>query len=889
MKCQPHFFRALIGAFAAMITLTIAAGSVQAQATVDIGPMTWTPRSDWINVKNCSAITGGPNAVGNGTADDTAAIQAVFNYLEYNQNTVSHPELTNVTTPKYLTVYFPAGTYLISNTLRLNSLQNTGMVGVSLIGCGSNTTIKWADNAPLGLAMFAPNGTDYMRYLGFVWDGNNRAGCGIEHNTTPNITDGSSTYESPIRHDNESFRNFTTPGTYIAGETLPSAGIAQGFRTDLNPPHTYNPTSEVSVFNCRFSNCTVGIGTTMTGAGNNYMWKVDGCEFDQCAYGIYFPNAGGYMVTNDHFQQSSVTDLYGGLPHIRHCTSSGSAMFYEENTVPYSSSPDIIQDCWVDRWTTPGPAIKFGALGPNTVFDCIFTNPPAGAGGAIHNDSNTPPPSPGSLRSSLILSNNYAPAFPTGLGIVDSSTSFYYDVIPPGQRGGLVSSPTQTFLKTSWPDDSKHIIDVTLPPYTANNNGGGDSTATIQAAINAAQAANNGSVVYFPAGTYHIYSPLTATGGNYTLQGCGIRSSLRWMGSTNSPVLNISDPHNLTVQGLNISDLTSCLLETAVGPSNISFDDFNCFYVQYGDNAYRGGEVGQGLVLSNLPAHSTVSLGRVNAPLTVVNCGPAQILAKFLEFSTLSVSGTLPKTGFLGIEIGEGGQSNAGAYNITVNDNQDLVMSDWYTEGKFNDLDLERGSGTGTGHVTIEGVNSASVAPQSQTTVLANNYAGRLFYGSTQFVNYNNSHTSPDQWPVNITQTGTNALDMLFPGDTFSLSAPTFMLDSGANVVQADGLINNHQSFSSTPDSPNPLTASDLTSLAGGLDDLRQLETAEAAQQTGLVGYWKLDEAAGPTSRDATISGQDGTWMNGPTFAAGRRQLDWPIPAACPSTASTST
>ena len=160
MKCQPHFFRALIGAFAAMITLTIAAGSVQAQATVDIGPMTWTPRSDWINVKNCSAITGGPNAVGNGTADDTAAIQAVFNYLEYNQNTVSHPELTNVTTPKYLTVYFPAGTYLISNTLRLNSLQNTGMVGVSLIGCGSNTTIKWADNAPLGLAMFAPNGTD---------------------------------------------------------------------------------------------------------------------------------------------------------------------------------------------------------------------------------------------------------------------------------------------------------------------------------------------------------------------------------------------------------------------------------------------------------------------------------------------------------------------------------------------------------------------------------------------------------------------------------------------------------------------------------------------------------------------------------------------------------
>jgi len=834
VKCQAHFLKVMIGVFATLLTFAIAAGSAQA---VDIGPMTWTPRSDWINVKNCSGtIPGGINAKGDGVTDDTAAIQAVFNYLQYNQytgNPSAPPAIRNATTPKYLTAYFPAGTYVISSTLRLASRQGYGMVGVSLIGCGSKTTIKWASTAPTGAAMFAPNGTDYMRYIGFVWDGNSRAGCGIEHNTTPNIGDGASTYETQIRHENESFKNFTASGTYIPGESLPGAGVAQGFRTDLNPPHTFNPTSEVMVYNCRFSNCTVGVGTTLSGAGNFYMWHVDGCEFDSCGTGIYAPRAGGYIVTNDHFQNSSTADILGSLPHIRHCTSSGSGTFYKEWNG--FASADVIQDCWADRWKTPGPAVYLGTFGPNTVFDCKFTNPPAGATGAIHNDKPIQPP----LVSNLFLSNNYAPAFPRGLGILDrSSTATHHNVIPPGQRGGLVSSPNQTFLKTVWPADSTHIIDVTLPPYTANNNGGGDSTATIQAAINAAQATNNGSVVYFPAGTYHVYSTLTASGGDFTLQGSGVRSSLRWMGAGSSPILAISNPRNVAVQSLNFSDPTSDIKVTATGPSSISFDDVHSLYVPNGDNSYRGSAAGQGIVLSNLPTGSTVNMGQVDMALTVANCGPARILAKFLLFSAISVSGIAPKTGFLGVEIAEGGQNVPGAYNITVNDNQDLVIGDYYTEQRLNDLDLERGAGAGTGHVTIQGVNSASKeSSQAPTVVLANNYAGRLFYGSQQFVNYH----SGGFWPINITQTGANALDMLFPGDIFSPSAPTLTLGSGANVAEAGSMIQaSPNNYAPLMDSPNPLTAADLSSMAGGLDDLRQLEAVHAAQQRGwpLAGNW---------------------------------------------------
>ena len=848
MKYQSRPQQAWISVFAAILTLVIAAGSARA---VDIGPMTWTPRSDWINVRNCSAITGGPNAKGDGVADDTAAIQAVLTYLADNQytgNPTAPPAIRNAVTPKYLTVYFPAGTYKISSTLRLNSRQVSGMVGVSLIGCGSRTIMRWADTAPIGLAMFAPNGTDFMRYLGFVWDGNNRAGCGIELNTTTEYSP-VPTYETQIRMENSSFRNFTATGTYISGESLPGAGIAQGFRTDINPPHTGNPTSESMVYNCRFSHCAVGVGTGMTGAGNFYMWMVDGCEFDNCGTGIYDKFAGGYIVTNDHFQNSSTVDILGSQAHVRHCTSSGSATFYTE--IDDFASADVIQDCWVDRWTTPGPAVDFHKLGPNTVFDCQFTNPPAGATGAILSDNSN------GLISSLFLSNNYAPAFPSGLGILDKkSRPTYHDIIPPGRRGGILSSPNQTFLKTAWPADSAHIIDVTLPPYTANNNGGDDSTATIQAAINAAKAANNGSIVYFPAGTYHVSSTLTASGGNYTLQGSGIRSSLRWLGGS-SPILTISNPHNIAVQSLNFSDPTSDIVVTATGPSSVSFDNVHGLYVPNGDNSYAGGGAGQGIVLSNLPAGSVVSMGLVDMALTVVNCGPARIMAKFLLFSALTVSGTAPKTGFLCIEIAEGGQlgnyttPSPDAYNITVSDNQDLTIGDYYTEQRRNDIDLERGAGTGTGHVTIQGVNSyGHLTSQPQTVVLANNYAGRLFYGSQQI----GSASPSGFWPVNITQTGSNPLAILLAGDMFIPGAPALTLGSGATVVEARCVLQDvHNNETPLPDSPTPLTAPDLAAMAGGLDDLRQLEAANAAQQRG----WPLaGNGMKPPSPPAAISPQ---------------------------------
>ena len=65
-----------------VVVLAIFAFSTLDLRAIDIGPMTWTPRADWVNVKSCKAITGGPDAVGDGVADDTAALQAVCTWLQ---------------------------------------------------------------------------------------------------------------------------------------------------------------------------------------------------------------------------------------------------------------------------------------------------------------------------------------------------------------------------------------------------------------------------------------------------------------------------------------------------------------------------------------------------------------------------------------------------------------------------------------------------------------------------------------------------------------------------------------------------------------------------------------------------------------------------------------
>lgn len=825
--------------------------------------MTWTPRANWINVKTAaSQIPGGINAVGDGVTDDTAAIQSCLSYLSANP----YSRVTR-------TIYFPAGTYKISSTLQI-----TNVSGYSLIGCGLNTVIKWY--GPAGGAMFWANTGNNCRYIGFVWDGGGTGGlhgtggasCAYEEYSDIN---GVASYTTGIRHENESFRNFTVTGTYLTDKYypngFPAAAIISGFAS------LPMPVGEVTIFNCRFYNCTTGLYNAVD-IYNNFMWVIDGCEFDNNGTGFNGGLGACYVLVNSHFLQNS-TDIMGGHGvRGQRLTSSGSGQFFSGPT-----SGDAFQDCWIDGWTDTAGTLMFNRGGQASVVDCTFTTPPAGALGPIWLYEDV------AGGQDILLSNNYAPSFPSGSGILHQQVATNIDWVPAGSMGANITSATQTFLQSTYPADSANIIDVTKAPYTADPNFTHDSTATIQAAITAAQMANNGSIVYIPVGIYKISSTLIASGGNYSIQGEGFDTQLCWYSTSNGTILSVSNPQNISVKRLSlvaldnlstrhgynatwpVCDMTTItgLAETATGASSSVYDDvFYGAMIPLAGGSNEGDPNGPGIVLSGLPAGSTVYMPLVGAPLTVTDCGQAQIFSMMAYMGSVNVSGaTNPKTGFLGLMVAEGGQQTAGNYNFTINDNQNLLVGPYYSEQCANDVDLLGGAGTEPGQVMIQTLNS-SPTPAS-VTINIDNYEGRLFYGGGAVSG--GSGTPP---PIQITQAGSNPINLMLAENFYAgTAAPLPTLGAGANLISTlnEYGIPGTSSYNMT-DTPNPLTGADYAALAQSLDDSRQLGALNLAVEygivnpSGLVAYWKLDEAAGP-SADSSMSGITGTWQNDPTFS----------------------
>jgi hypothetical protein len=764
---------------------------------LDIGPMTWTPRSDWINVKTCStSVVAGTNAVGDGVADDTAALQTIFTWLQAHSN------------GRNLTVYFPPGTYKITSTLVL-----TQTISVSLLGCGSNTIMNWA--GPAGGAMFQTPSDSFIRHIGFVWEGNNRASCA--YLLSPSGS-------SPSRFENVSFKDFTAPATFpfvdFDGKPVtsppgpPTAAILAG----------NGLSSEVMIYNCLFTNCTTGVIEGWR-VGNNFMWQVDGCEFDNCGTGINFFTAACFLITNTHFEHSKIADIIGGHQmRVRHCTSSGSGYFYSQmENVPFS--PDVIQDCKVDGWTNPAGAIFMGSWGPNMIFDCTFTHPPSGAKNPVRLDH------PGAV----ILANNLAPGLP-GIDQGSPGGGSLIANLPAGQRVGVLASASQTFLKTTFPPDSTHILDVTLPPYSADNKYGGDASPGIQAAVRDAEKAHNGSIVYIPNGIYKMTSTVNVSGGNYSIQGAGFSTELCWFGPENGTMFSVSTPHHLSLQLMRIAGQDGTLAgikETSSGPSDIVYDEINFDHFATGNpGAIQPNNNAPGLVLSHLPAGAKVYMPHVNVPLTVQDCGAAQILCNFLQGGAISVSGIGPKTGFLGAVIGEIEQVVPADYNIVVDDNQDLIIGDYYTEQCANDVSLLRGNGTGSGRVTIQGLNSASGnnnGTGAPTLLLnVNNYQGSVFYSSLLTQDFNGTV------PVQINQTGANPIDLMLVGNVFIDGVPKITTEKGANLISTQN-VQVSANTGDVPENPNPLTPANNLSLVKGIDHLRQLEAVDLSVQYGIT------------------------------------------------------
>ena len=302
----------------AMSVLVLASASGLA-APPDIPRLAWRERSDWINVK--TGVT--PAAVGDGQADDTAAIQAALDRGRDGK-----------------AVYLPPGTYRITRTLAFNGPA----VGCLVVGHGRDTRLVW-DGAEGG-RMFWSNGVAYSRYVGLSWDGRGKAAVGFDHAAAQR-------FETEVRHEHEAFRNFTAFGIRVGNQQKVAS-------------------AEILYRNCLFENCGTALAFLTF---NDYDNTVDGCEFRNCGTGV-LDHKGNFYARNCHFENSREADFAVGSEHgssIRRCTSVGSKRFVEERG---TIAPLTIQDCHVAGWTDPEGAVHLNGS-PVLMFDCSFTRPPS--------------------------------------------------------------------------------------------------------------------------------------------------------------------------------------------------------------------------------------------------------------------------------------------------------------------------------------------------------------------------------------------------------------------------------------------------------------------------------------------------------------------------------
>ena len=236
------------------------------------------PFPSWANVKTEYG------AVGDGKADDTAAIQKALETIRL------------VASPKKV-LYFPAGTYRITATLRLERLSHNEPLGMSITGEDpEKTIIKW--DGPAGTNMFLYDAW-YASLSRFTFDGAGKAKTAVQHGPA---------FATANECTDMIFKDV-------------QFGIEAGMKNGI---------AETAVLRCRFYRCSKA-AISIQGF-NSLDWYIWNCWFEDCGIGVSNEfGAGNFHVYYGTFLRSTEADIT-----IRHCgyfsflgnTSIGSRQFF---------------------------------------------------------------------------------------------------------------------------------------------------------------------------------------------------------------------------------------------------------------------------------------------------------------------------------------------------------------------------------------------------------------------------------------------------------------------------------------------------------------------------------------------------------------------------------
>jgi hypothetical protein len=423
-------------------------------------------------------------ATGDGATDDTSALQSALKDLGKSGHAT--------------VLYVPAGTYLITSTVTLQSQQH-----VSIIGADPNTTtLKWGGAS--GGVLLHIDGVAYSRFDRLTFAGSGTAGVLIDQSLT-----------------GYSQGQYFDTGNEYADDVFQDA--TYGIRGGNNGQGA----AESSVLRCQFLRQT-GAGIILKNF-NALDWFIWYCTFNDNYDGVSnTPGAGNFHVFGSLFQRSTnadieISDL--GLFSFRYNTSIGSKQFFvvpntwangAELTFQGNTIADTISDA----------AISIGTMGPVFLIDNVIASRSGATGAAVVEIGYD-------TADMVAVGNTFTVNSPMTVTSSMGTSRF-------------INVDNQTVARSSLT-----ITTPTLPGVLPNNNRtvfevpGGSSGSTIQTAINQAAAlSGQRPVVHLAEGVYTILSTLTVpANADVQIIGDGGLTDLQWGGPQGtSPVIELAGP-----------------------------------------------------------------------------------------------------------------------------------------------------------------------------------------------------------------------------------------------------------------------------------------------------------------------------------------------------------